>query len=198
MDRDLQTPVQAGFARDRVNRQPLSFEIPDQKDPPHIWHPIIQSGLLCLLFGFCCGQALLRGHAPGAKLSAAQPGIFTLALLGNIHLALTGARHSRQRVVAPLGRGARVAEGPSRLDVSLHADLGVVDERRGGVLLKAGAAATEERCLRLARRLRRGDRGIHRASQRQGRPPVPVEPRPGGSRGVLKAGSPEAPGNRIK
>ncbi|MCY4208801.1 MAG: hypothetical protein OXD29_12745, partial [Roseovarius sp.] len=30
------------------------------------------------------------------------------------------------------------------------------------------------------------------------RPPVPLEPRPGGSRGVLEAGSPEAPGNGIK
>ena len=37
-----------------------------------------------------------------------------------------------------------MAEGPSRLDVPLHADLGVPDEcrdeRRGGVLLETGAA----------------------------------------------------------
>ena len=64
-------------------------------------------------------------------------------------------------VFAPLGRGPRVAEGPSRLDVSLHADLGVLDERRGGVLLQAGAAAAEERSLRLSGRLYRGDRGIY-------------------------------------
>ena len=68
-----------------------------------------------------------------------------------------GARHPRQRVVAPLGRGPRVAEEPSRLDVSLHADLGVVDERRRGVLLEACAAAAEERGLRLSGRPRRGD-----------------------------------------
>ncbi|MCY3983838.1 MAG: hypothetical protein OXE85_07965, partial [Roseovarius sp.] len=61
-----------------------------------------------------------------------------------------------------------------------------------------GAAAAEERGLRLSRRLRRGDRGLHRAPQRQGRAAVPVEPRPGGSRGVLEAGSPEAPGHGIK
>ena len=108
-----------------------------------------------------------------------------------------GARHSRQRVVPPLGRGPRVAEGPSRLDVSLHADLGVLDERRRGVLPEAGAAEAEERGLRLSGRLRRGDRGLHRAPQRQGRPPVSLEPRPGGSRGVLEAGSPEASGNGI-
>ncbi|MCY3985028.1 MAG: hypothetical protein OXE85_14065, partial [Roseovarius sp.] len=68
-----------------------------------------------------------------------------------------GARHSRQRVVPPLGRGPRVAEGPSRLDVSLHAGPGVVDERRRGVLLEAGAAAAPP--------------------QRRGRAAVPVEPR---------------------
>ena len=91
-----------------------------------------------------------------------------------------------------------MAEGPSRLDVPLHADLGVVDERRGGVLLEAGAATAQECCLRLSGRLRRGDRGLHRAPQRQGRPAVPVEPQPGGSRGVLDAGPQEVPRNGIK
>ena len=61
-----------------------------------------------------------------------------------------GARHPRQRVLAQVGRGPRVAEGAFRLDVSLHAGLGPVDERRGGVLPEAGAAEAEERGLRLA------------------------------------------------
>ena len=113
-----------------------------------------------------------------------------------------GARHPRQRVVAPLGRGSRVAEGPSRLDVPLHADLGVPD---GAVM-----NAVEGFFSKLARqRLKNAVfdsldacvaaiGGLHRAPQRQGRAAVPVEPQPGGSCGVLEAGSPEAAGNGIK
>jgi len=47
-----------------------------------------------------------------------------------------GAGHPRHRRVAPVGRGPRGAEGPSRLDGPLHPDLGVPDERRRGFFSK--------------------------------------------------------------
>ena len=51
--------------------------------------------------------------------------------------------------VAQVGRGPRMAEGPPRLGVPLHPDLGVLIAG-GGVLLEAVQAETEERGLRLA------------------------------------------------
>ena len=109
--------------------------------------------------------------------------------------ALTAVRRRPQRPVAKY-RQIRRFRDCHRRSVRLPADE-CRDERRRGVLLEAGAAA-EERGLRLAGRPRRGDRGLHRAPQRQGRAAVPLEPRPGGSRGVLEAGPQEAPVNGIK
>ena len=109
-----------------------------------------------------------------------------------------GARHPRPRLVAPLGRGSRVVEGPSRLTFhftpTLASWMNAVEgffSRPVRQRLKNAVFGSLDACVA-------GDRGLHRAPQRQGRPPVPLEPRPGGSCGVLEAGAQEAPGNGIK
>ncbi len=67
-----------------------------------------------------------------------------------------------------------------------------------GVPRGAVPAAAEGRGPRPACRVRGGDRGIHRAPQRQRRPPVPLEPQAGGPRRGLQERPPEAPGNGIR
>ena len=66
-----------------------------------------------------------------------------------------------------VGRSRPVAEGPSGLDVPFRPDLGLLDECRRGVLLEALQAKAPALGLQLARRVHRGDRGLHRAPQRQ-------------------------------
>ncbi len=103
-----------------------------------------------------------------------------------------------RRLLAQIGQGPCMAEAPSRPDVPLHAGPGLVDERRRRVLLQALEAEAEGRDLRLARRVHRGDRGLHRTPQRQRCPSVPLEQETRGAGRLVEKRAPEAAGNGIK
>jgi Homeodomain-like domain/DDE superfamily endonuclease len=66
--------------------------------------------------------------------------------------------------------GARLALAPSALGVPFHADLGLVAERRRGLLLGAHATPAEARRLHLARRPPGRDQALHRRAQRRSAP----------------------------
>ena len=71
------------------------------------------------------------------------------------------------------------AQGPSPIDLPLHADVPLLDERGQGLLREAGPPPFSARRLRFPRRSRGGDSGLHRASQREGGEAVQMDGQPG-------------------
>lgn len=62
-----------------------------------------------------------------------------------------------------------------RLLLGRDSDLSLVDECRRRFFLQAFEAEAQTHNLQLAQRVHRGDCGLHQASQRQRRQPVPLE-----------------------
>ena len=74
-------------------------------------------------------------------------------------------RDPRQRRHPQASEGARLARPPPALDLSLHPDLGLLAQRRRGLLLSTHAASAATRVLHRRRRSAGGHQTLHRRAQ---------------------------------
>ncbi len=94
-------------------------------------HACRRNGATCLPAALDVATGMVTGQTVGRHRPAGVPRLPRPCRRGD-RARNPGACHPRQRPAAQVGRGPRVAEGPSRPDVPPHAHIGPVDGRRPG------------------------------------------------------------------
>ena len=126
-------------------------------------HDDKRNGTTCLM----AALDVATGKVTGQMVERHCSEEFLALVSEGIKPANPGSCHSRQRLLPQVGRSQPTAEGPPGLVVPFRPDLCLLDERRRGFPFQALEAEAQARDLQFARRVHRGGRALHRASQRR-------------------------------